>query len=346
MIARLKRSALYCLGLISLQIMLSGFYFSTKPLLGTGELTLGQQFRTAEINARGDIMKQPNGKPSVINFSASGLSYAGTWDDKKLRLTLREYDTAARLYSFQLEISNSDSSSPLITYGLMTIEGQTVQLFFPKENAQPETRDQLIDSLRALEDRLSSARKVRFAVATNPNQMTSIGNAIAKETSDTLATITSAAPRQAAADDDAAFPTDGYFSPAAFRSAYADALTPESFRSQSIYWFAFVHPFHADQECAHLVSDNTFNRFLILAHIGELNGILDSVTSQNRNYKVGDWGAAAKAAIDAAAPNLQREISFISHGQEDARLFYERHKCSGPVAERFFGNVAKIVARL
>ena len=309
MIARLMRSALYCLGLISLQIMLSGFYLSTKPLLGTGELTLGQQFRTAEINARGDIMKQPSGKPSMINFSASGLSYAGTWDDKKLRLTLREYDTAARLYSFQIEISNSNSSSPLITYGLMTIEGQTAQLFFPQENAQPETRDQLIDSLRALEDRLSSARKVRFAVATNPNQMTNIGNAIAKETSDTLATITGAVPRQTAADD-AAFPTDGYYSPAAFRAAYANALTPESFRSQSIYWFAFVHPFHADQECAHLVSDNTFNLFLILAHMGELNGILDSVINmrQNHNYRIGDWGAAAQSAINAAAPNLEREI--------------------------------------
>src|SRR4051812_8864705 len=164
MIARLTLSALYCLGLLSLLIVLPGFYFSTKPLLGVGQLELGQQFRTAEINARGDIMKQPNGKPSVINFSASGLSYVGTWDDKKLRLTLREYDTAARLYSFQLEISNSDSSSPLITYGLMTIEGQTVQLFFPKENAQSETSDQLLDALGALSDRLSSARKVRFAV--------------------------------------------------------------------------------------------------------------------------------------------------------------------------------------
>ena len=89
-----------------------------------------------------------------------------------------------------------------------------------------------------------------------------------------------------------------------------------------------------------------FNRFLILAQMGELNGIRDSVTSQNRNYRVGDWGAAAKAAIDAAAPNLQREISFIIHCQDDARLFYERHKCSGPVAERFFGNVENIVARL
>jgi len=95
-------------------------------------------------------MKQPNGKPSVIDFSAKGLSYVGTWDDKKLRLTFREYDTAARLYSFQLEITSSDSSSPLITYGLMTIEGRTVQLFFPTEYAQPETHDQLLDALSAL----------------------------------------------------------------------------------------------------------------------------------------------------------------------------------------------------
>jgi hypothetical protein len=100
MIGRLTLSALYCLGLMSLLIVLPGFYFSTKPLLGVGQLELGQQFRTAEINARGEIMKQPNGKPSVINFSASGLSYVGTWDDKKLRLTLREYDTAARLMAY------------------------------------------------------------------------------------------------------------------------------------------------------------------------------------------------------------------------------------------------------
>jgi hypothetical protein len=341
MIARLTLSALYCLGLMSLLIVLPGFYFSTKPLLGVGQLELGQQFRTAEINARGDIMKQPNGEPSVINFSASGLSYVGTWDDKKLRLTLREYDTAARLYSFQLEISNSDSSSPLITYGLMTIEGQTVQLFFPKENAQSETSDQLLDALGALSDRLSSARKVSFAVGIGFEP-----NAIAKETSDTLATITSAAPTQAAADDDAAFPTDGYYSPAVFRSVYANALTPESFRSQSIYWFTLLDAFHSDQGCAHLVSDATFTRFLILAQMDELKGVLDSVTNQNRNYRVGDWGAAAEAAINAASPNLEREISFIIHGKDDARLFYERHKCSGPVAERFFGNVAKIVARL
>ena len=343
------RGALYCLGLISLQIMLSGFYFSTKPLLGIGQLKLGQQFSTAEINARGDIMKQPSGKPSVINFSASGLSYTGTWDDKKLRLTLSEYDTAARLYSFQLEISNSDNSSPLITYGLMTIEGQTVQLFFPKENTQPETRNQLFDSLCVLSARLSSAMKVRFAVGSNPNQMTSIGfeaNTIAKETSDTLATITSATPTQSAAVDDAAFPTDGYYSPAVFRLAYANALTPESFRSQSIYWYTFVYAFHSDQECAHLVSDATFTRFLILAQMGELKGVLDSITNQNRKYRVGDWGAAAESAINATLPNLQREISFIIHGKDDARLFYERHKCSGPVAERFFDNVAKIVARL
>jgi hypothetical protein len=256
-------------------------------------------------------------------------------------LTFREWDTAARLYSFQLEISNSDISSPLITYGIMTIEAQTVQLFFPKENAQSESRDQLSDALRALSDRLSSARKVRFAVgiAFDPN-------AIAKETSDTLATITSAAPTQTAADDDAAFPTDGYYSPAVFRSVYANALTPESFLSQSIYWFTFVDLFYSDQECAHLVSDAMFARFRILAQMGELKGILDSVTNQNRNYRVGDWGAAAASALNAASPNLQREISFIIHGKDDARLLYERHKCSGPVAERFFGNVAKILARL
>jgi hypothetical protein len=341
MITRLTPSALYRLGLMSLLIALPGFYFSTKPLLGVGQLELGQQFRTAEINARGDIMKQPNGKPSVINFSASGLSYVGTWDDKKLRLTLREYDTAARLYSFQLEISNSDSSSPLITYGLMTIEGRTVQLFFPKENAQSETRDQLSDALRALEARLSSARKVRFAVGIGFDP-----NAIAKETSDTLATITSAAPTLAATDDDAAFPTDGYYSPAVFRSVYANALTPESFLSQSIYWFIFLDAFHSHQECAHLVSDATYTKFVILAQLGELQGVLDSVKNQDRSYGIRDLGAAAEAAIKAVSPNVQREVSFIIHGKDDAHLFYERHKCSGPVVERFFGNVARILARL
>jgi hypothetical protein len=259
MIARITLSTLYYLGLMSLLIVPPGFYFSTTPLLGVGQLALGQHFRAAEINSRGDIMKQPNGKPSVIDFSESRLSYVGTWDEKKLRLTFREYDTAARLYSFQLEISSSDGSSPLITYGLMTIEGQTVQLFFPEGNAQPETRNQLLDSLSVFSDRLSSARKVRFAVGIGFES-----SAIAKETSDTLARITSAAPSQAAVGDDAAFPTEGYYSPAVMRSVYANALTPESFHSQSIYWFSFVNAFHADQECAHLVSDALFMRFFAL----------------------------------------------------------------------------------
>jgi hypothetical protein len=341
MIARLMRRALYCLGLMSLLIVLPGFYFSTKPLLDVGQLELGQHFRTAEINSRGDGMKQPNGKPSVINFSASRLSYVGTWDDRKLRLTLNEYDTATRLYSFQLEISNTDSSSPLITYDLMIIEGQTVQLFFPKQNAQPETRNQLLDALGALSDHLSSARKVRFAVGIGfePNVTT-------KETSDTLATMTTAAPTQAVADDDAAFPTDGYYSPEVFRLVYANALTPESFRSQSIYWFVFLDAFHSHQECAHLVSDATYKKFVILAKLGELQGVLDSVRNQDRGHGIRDLGAAAEAAIKAVSPNVQCEVSFIIHGKDDARLFYNTHKCSGPVAERFFGDVAKIVARL
>ena len=37
------------------------------------------------------------------------------------------------------------------------------------------------------------------------------------------------------------------------------------------------------------------------------------------------------------ASNLHREVSFIIHGKDDARLLYERHECSRPVAGRFFG---------
>jgi hypothetical protein len=340
---------LQCAGVVALQFCLCGFYYSDKPLLGVGQLKFRGQFRTVEIDRNGDVLKQPDNKSSVINFVSSGLSYTGIWEDKSIRLTLSEFDTAAHLFTFQLEISNADGSAPLITYGLMTIEGQTVQLFFPQANARPETRDQLMDAIRVLTAHLSSARVVRFGVGMTRDQMIDIGFQVrnmAKDTSNTLAEIVRAAPEPPTNDDDAAFPTSDYFSPSSFRLVYNNALTPDSFRSQSVYWYTFVYAFHADRECARLVDDATFARFLNQVQFSELKTVLDSVVMQKRDYRVGDWGAAVKSTVDAMAPNMQRNISFIIHGQDDAQRFIKHHGCSSDVANRFFSNVAKTASRL
>ncbi len=142
------------------------------------------------------------------------------------------------------------------------------------------------------------------------------------------------------------FLSDGYSSPQVFQALYDGRLSVASIRSQAVYWFTFLDRFHDTPDCSRVMTDQTYAKFYMAAQTGMVAGMFSALAGANRNYRPGDFGAAAQSGLDAGMGFDNRVIAKLSNAKEDAQLFCERHGCDSPVAYQFFNNLAALANQL
>ncbi len=168
-------------------LLVSGCFTSDKPLLDAGDTPLPATFRLASIDGAGKLIVDRDGAGDFIDFKQSGLSYTASGKGGDLILTVRMWDSAARLYAAQLIMGSK------IYYGLMTLENGILTAYVPDASKGPQilaalkdagvsfteaagiisfaTRDQLYDGLRVLSRHMADAAVLRYQVASTPEQM-------------------------------------------------------------------------------------------------------------------------------------------------------------------------------
>lgn len=141
------------------------------------------------------------------------------------------------------------------------------------------------------------------------------------------------------------FPTAGYSNPEFFQAIY-DART-EGMRVADVgfYLTAFLSMFtNADiPECQRVVSETTLYRIASAGSADLLGQIFGGLLEAHRGDGSRDdlFGHGFQAGAGTFGGMMLSEAS----AQSDAQLFYDRHGCDSPVADRFFGNISDFAAK-
>ena len=142
------------------------------------------------------------------------------------------------------------------------------------------------------------------------------------------------------------FASDGYSNPQVMQAVYDGRLAADVMKAQSAYWLTFLDLYRNTADCVRILSAETFGKFYIAGQIGELKGVFGALVEAHRGPSTGDFGAAAELGWSAGMNMTQRMLTSISRAKQDAQLFYDRHGCDLPVANRFFGNIAAVARQM
>lgn len=142
------------------------------------------------------------------------------------------------------------------------------------------------------------------------------------------------------------FIADGYAFPQVMQGVYDNRLSAEAMAAQGPYWLVFLDLYRNRPDCARLVSDGTFGKFYLAGQFGELKGVFGALAEAHRGPSNGDFGRDAQQGWNAGMDFTKSMLGSISRAKEDAQLFYDRHGCNSPVANRFFSNIAMVARQM
>jgi TPR repeat protein len=142
------------------------------------------------------------------------------------------------------------------------------------------------------------------------------------------------------------FSTDGYSNPQFFDAIYNGRLSVADAKGAGIYLMKFVDLFRNTPDCQRVISGYAYSQLEISGQQGAIGQMLGALAGANRNYRPGDFGAAAQSGIDAGKGFNQRLAMQLSKAEADAQMFYDRHGCHSAVSSQFFRNLESIASRL
>jgi hypothetical protein len=130
------------------------------------------------------------------------------------------------------------------------------------------------------------------------------------------------------------FPTEGYSNPAFFRAIYEGRTQGMRVSQVGYYLTAFFSMFtNAEDdaaECRNVVSKTTLLRIGGAGSADALKQVLGGLVQAHRQ------GDGISAGFETFGGMMLSEAS----AKADAQLFYDRHGCQSPVANRFFSNIS------
>lgn len=142
------------------------------------------------------------------------------------------------------------------------------------------------------------------------------------------------------------FSAEGYSNPSFFDAIYNGRLSVADAKGASVYLMKFVDLFRNTLDCQRVISGYAYSQLEMSGQQGAIGQMLGAISGANRNYRPGDFGAAAQSGIDAGKGFNQRLAMQLSSAESDAQLFYDRHGCHSAVSSQFFRNLESAASRL
>ena len=240
---------------------------------------------------------------------------------------------------FLLQLESQDSSGKPVEmasgyyalYALGRLGNGTLAVYTIPDAAEIEARlgagnvpHQRSDVLFAFEDKAALVAGMR-ALAASSKLQSSMG-----------AGFTLPAPPEQAED----FPVEGYTDTDLMKQIYDGDFDKDTVPPAPVYAQEFMQMFANTDECRSLVDASSFTKITAIA-AGRLAGDLLGLNQQGMPQmpQTHNLDEILSQAFQGGAQTMGRGAQLTQRADADAQLFYDRHGCQSPVAERFFRNL-------